>query len=357
MKKRVAVALSGGVDSSFAAYLLKKKGWDVVGFTIKFFSEDDRCRDLDSLDLARRLCYRLDIPHYTLDSAELFRKEIINYFIESYLQGLTPNPCVYCNRLIKFGSFFEKLRALGINRLATGHYIRLVNKRGACLLKRGRDSKKSQEYFLALLDRSVLKHLMFPLGNYTKAEVKRAAKLKKLIYKDRSESQDVCFVGGDSYPEFIEKNRSDYYKYSGPIRHIGGEVLGRHKGIYNYTYGQRSGLGVAWKEPLYVTGIDSRDNSVIVGERSSLPKDIFKVNSLNWLYTFRRYRPYAGKMNNVNVKVRYNSRPIPCVLKVKGDSAEVRLLKKVDSLAPGQLAAFYRRDLLLGGGIIGKFKA
>ena len=349
MKKRIAVGLSGGVDSSLAAYLLKKKGWDVVGFTLKFYPEENRCCDLDSLDQARRLCYELDIPHYVLDIGELFRKEVINYFVDSYLQGLTPNPCAYCNRLIKFGSFLEKLKSLGFDYLATGHYARIIKKGKAHLLKGGKDKKKSQEYFLALLNRSVLKHLVFPLGNYTKSEVKRIAKRKKIIYKERKESQDVCFVREKSYPEFIEKNRSDCYRYSGRIKHISGEILGRHKGIYHYTYGQRSGLGVAWKEPLYVTGIDNKDNSVIVGERNFLRKNTFTVESLNWLYPFKQYK-------SISVKVRYNSSSIACVLKIKDKTAEVKLAKKIDAIAPGQLAAFYYKDLLLGGGIIGKFK-
>ena len=352
MKKRIAVGLSGGVDSSLAAYLLKRGGWDVVGFTLKFYPEENRCCDLDSLDQARRLCYKLNIPHYILDVGELFHKEIIDYFIDSYLQGLTPNPCAYCNRLIKFGSFLEKLKSLGINYLATGHYARLVKRGGTYLLKSGKDSKKSQEYFLALLNRSVLQHLVFPLGNYTKSEVKRIAKSKKIIYKERGESQDVCFVNEKCYPEFIEKNCKDYHKYSGQIKHVSGEVLGRHKGIYYYTYGQRSGLGLAWKEPLYVTNIDSKDNSVIVGERNCLSKDTFTVDSLNWLYPFGQYLSAGRQVKPITVKVRYNSSNFACTLGVEGKTVKVKLAKKIDTIAPGQVAAFYYKDLLLGGGII-----
>lgn len=347
MKKRIAVGLSGGIDSSFAAYLLKKKGWDVVGFTLKFYPEENRCCDLDSLDQARDLCHKLDIAHYTIDVGDLFQKEIINYFLDSYLQGLTPNPCAYCNRLIKFGSFFKKLKSLGFDYLATGHYARVIKKGKNYLLKSGKDSKKSQEYFLALLDPLVLKHLVFPLGNYTKTEVKRIAKRKKIIYKQRKESQDVCFVKEKNYPEFIENNRSDYYKYSGEIKHISGKVLGRHKGIYQYTYGQRSGLGVAWKEPLYVISIDAKDNSVIVGERNFLKKDTFIVNSLNWLYPFKQYK-------DLSVRVRYNSPACKCSLKINGETAQVKLAKKIEAIASGQLAAFYHKDLLLGGGIIAR---
>ena len=347
MKKRIAVGLSGGVDSSLAAYLLKKRGWDVVGFTLKFYPRENRCCDLDSLGQARRLCYKLNIPHYVLELGDLFKAEIINYFINSYLQGLTPNPCVYCNRLIKFGAFLQKIRSLGINYLATGHYTRLVKKGERYLFKKGKDKKKSQEYFLALLEPAALKHLVFPLGNYTKEEVKRIAKSKKIIYKERKESQDVCFIKDREYPEFIEENTADYYKYSGQIKHIKGELLGEHKGIYYYTYGQRGGLKIGWKEPLYVTGIDNKNNQVIVAERKFLLQDYFSVSSLNWFYPLR-------KIKNIEVKVRYNSLSYPCTLKINGLSAKVKLTKKIEVIAPGQVAAFYYKDLLLGGGIIEK---
>ncbi len=347
MKKRIAVGLSGGVDSSLAAYLLKKSGWDVVGFTLKFYPRENRCCDLDSLDQARRLCYKLDIPHYVLDVGVLFKKKVIDYFINSYLQGLTPNPCVYCNRSIKFGAFLQKVRSLGINYLATGHYARLVKKDGKYLLKRGKDSKKSQEYFLAMLAPAALKHLVFPLGNYTKEEAKRIAKSRKIIHKERKESQDVCFINDKEYPEFIEENTADYYKYSGRIRHIKGDFLGRHKGIYYYTYGQRGGLKIGWKEPLYVIGIDNKNNQVIVAERRFLSANIFLVNSLNWFYPL-------GKFKSIEVKVRYNSLAYPCTLNIVGSRAEVRLTKKIEAIAPGQIAAFYYKDLLLGGGIIEK---
>ncbi len=347
MKERIAVGLSGGVDSSLAAYLLKKKGWDVVGFTLKFYPQENRCCDLDSLDQARRLCYKLDIPHYVLDVGEIFKTEVINYFINSYLHGLTPNPCAYCNRLIKFGNFWDKMRSLGINYLATGHYACLAKRKGRYFLKSGKDKKKSQEYFLALLKPTVLKHLVFPLGNYSKEEVKRIAQAKKLIYKARGESQDVCFIGDKTYSEFIEENIDDCNKYSGQIRHINGKLLGRHKGIYAYTHGQRSGLGLAWKEPLYVAGIEFKSKQITVAERNFLSKDTFRVKSLNWFWS-------PESVKSLKVKVRYNSQAYPCVLRPQGKDLLVKLGKKIDSISPGQLAAFYSRGILLGGGIIAK---
>lgn len=347
MPKKVAVGLSGGVDSSVAAYLLKKKGFEVVGFTLKFYPEENRCCDLDSLYQAQRLCQALDIPHYVLDVGNLFKKEIIGYFINSYLKGFTPNPCAYCNRLIKFGTFLEKIKSFGIDYLATGHYARLIKKKGAYLLKKNKDTMKSQEYFLSLVKPEVFKFLIFPLADYTKKEVKRIAREKKIIFKERKESQDVCFIKDSYYPEFIEENISDCSKYKGEIRHIDGRLLGHHKGIYYYTYGQREGLGLSWKEPLYVTAINSKTKAIIVGEKKFLYKDIFSVHSLNWLMPPEKYK-------DIKVKVRYNSPSIDCNLRIDKQKVEVRLSKRIDSLSPGQVAVFYHRDTVLGGGIITK---
>lgn len=347
MKKRIAVGLSGGVDSSLAAYLLKKDGWDVVGFTLKFHPQENRCCDLDSLDQAKKLCYKLNIPHYVLDVGILFKEKVINYFIDSYLQGLTPNPCAYCNRLIKFGSFLDKIKSLGINYLATGHYARLVKKDGKYLLKKGKDTKKSQEYFLAMLAPEALKHLVFPLGKYKKEKVKRMVKSKKIIYKERKESQDVCFINNKEYSDFIEENVADHYKYSGEIRHIKGDLLGRHKGIYYYTYGQREGLKIGWKEPLYVKNIDNEKNQVIVAERKYLSNDTFSVKYLNWFCSPEKFKA-------IGVKIRYNSLIYPCSLKITGTKAEVKAAERIEAITPGQIAAFYYKDLLLGGGIIEK---
>ncbi|MBU2473347.1 MAG: 7-cyano-7-deazaguanine synthase, partial [Candidatus Omnitrophica bacterium] len=198
-KKRIAVGLSGGVDSSVAAYLLKKKGWEVVGFTLKFHPQENRCCDSESLEQAERLCHRLKIPHYLLDASGMFQKKIIDYFIESYLNGQTPNPCAFCNRFIKFGVFLDKIKSLGIDYLATGHYARLGRKGKDYFFRKAKDGNKSQEYFLALVKPEILKSLVFPLGGYTKPQVKRIAKTKKLLFKERKESQDVCFVKDKTY--------------------------------------------------------------------------------------------------------------------------------------------------------------
>ncbi|MFA5196654.1 MAG: tRNA 2-thiouridine(34) synthase MnmA, partial [Bacteroidales bacterium] len=266
MKKKVAVGLSGGIDSSFAAYLLKKQGYDVYGFTLKFYPQDNRCCDLEGLYQAERLCSKLDIPHYTIDATDFFKKEIVDYFVASYLSGLTPNPCSFCNRLVKFGYLFEKIRAMGFNFLSTGHYANIVKRKGTFLLKCAKDTIKSQEYFLALVKPQILPHLIFPLGSYTKDKVKKIAQKEKLMFQERKESQDICFVKERQYYGFIEKMLKEPQKYYGDIRHINGKVLGRHKGVYYFTYGQRTGLGISWHEPLYVLAVNEQRNCVIVGE-------------------------------------------------------------------------------------------
>jgi tRNA-specific 2-thiouridylase len=349
MNKRIAVGLSGGIDSSFTAYLLKRKGYDVVGFTLKFLPQDNRCCDLDSLYQAQRLCQKLDIPHYVLDVNDLFNKAIVRDFIDKYLQGLTPNPCALCNRFIKFGFFFEKLKELQCDYLATGHYARIAKVKGRFLLRCAKDTKKSQEYFLSLINPHVLPHLIFPLGNCTKEYVKKIAAKEKLLFKERKESQDICFVTEKPYSKFIAEHIQDVARYQGVIRHVNGEILGTHKGIYCFTYGQREGLGISWKVPLYVVDIDTTTNTIVVGEREHLYRNVFTVNNCNWFLE-------PGKYKNIKVKVRYNSQLYGCTLMVDRDIVLVRLKEKISAIAPGQVAAFYHNDMLLGGGIIEREK-
>lgn len=345
--KKVTVGLSGGVDSAVAAYLLKKKGWDVTGFTLKLCSSRASCREEESFERAESLCRRLGIPHHIIDAGEEFEKNVVSYFTESYLLGLTPNPCAYCNRFIKLGFLLNKVKSLGFSYLATGHYTRAIKRKGYFLFRRGKDKKKSQEYFLSLVEPSAAGSLIFPLGGYTKDKVKRIASDNKLDFVERKESQDACFTEGESYINFIEKNSPDCFKYAGDIKHISGKILGKHKGIYRYTLGQRAGLGIAWPKPLYVIAIEAKTNTVIAGEREFLSRDCFSVVSLNWFAPPREFK-------NIKVKIRYNSKFYNCSLDIKENRAQVKLKEKAEAIAPGQIAVFYWKDLLLGGGIISR---
>lgn len=340
MNKKVAVGLSGGVDSSLAAYFLKKAGWNVSGFTLKLDSDYDPA----TVTAARRVCESLGIPHRTIDARSLFKKEIIDYFISTYLKGLTPNPCVFCNRRIKFGFLLDAVRASGIDYLATGHYARLSSSRRGIFIREGKDRLKSQEYFLALVKPDILKHLIFPLGNYTKVQVKKIAAARKMVFKTR-ESQDICFVRGRYYPKFIEAGIRDSREYAGNIRHISGKILGRHRGIYHYTYGQRAGLGISWPKPLYVVSINGAAREVVVGEKTCLYRKNFFVRSPNWFLN-------PQKIRKLKVRLRYNSPLYDCNLKMAENCLQVFLNKPVAAVTPGQVAAFYYKKFLLGGGII-----
>jgi tRNA-specific 2-thiouridylase len=349
MAERIAVGLSGGIDSSFAAYLLRQQGWDVVGVTLKFFPEENRCCDLDSLYQAQRLCHSLEIPHYVVDVQNEFKHQIIRYFINSYLQGITPNPCAFCNRLIKFGLFFDKVRSFGIKYLATGHYANIECKNGKFLLKKAKDINKSQEYFLSLISPAVLPYTVFPLGSYSKQEVKKIVREKKIIFRERPESQDVCFVKDRSYVDFIERSIGSFDSYKGQVTHVNGMVLGQHKGIYYFTYGQRGGLGISWKEPLYVTDIDPLTRTVTVGEKRYLYKNEFVVEALNWFDCPEGY-------DNFTVKIRYNSPAYSCRIGFLQDTNKIKvvLTEKVNAITPGQVATFYYKDFVIGAGIISK---
>lgn len=345
--KKIAIGLSGGIDSSTAAYLLKKEGWDVIGVTLKITPQENRCCDLEGLRYVKKLCHWLDIKHIVLDTTDIFKREIIDYFIKSYLEGLTPNPCVYCNRLIKFGLFLDKIKSFDIEYLATGHYAKIVNKNGSLHIAKNKDDKKTQEYFLSLIRPDILKSLVFPLAEYNKDQVKSIAKEEGIIFKDRPESQDICFVQGKDYSKFIQDSVADHHIYSGQIRHLNGQALGTHEGIYNFTYGQRAGLGISWEEPLYVIDIDGRSNTVIVGEKEHLYKDSFFVTSVNWFCD-------PDKYSDLTVRARYNSPLYDCKVRIQGKDCSVFLKEKMGAIAPGQIATFYHDDIVIGGGIISK---
>ncbi len=350
---RIAVGMSGGVDSSTTALLLKKQGHEVIGVTLRFHSEEACevygthnvcCSPKDVRDAAK-VSQRLGIPHLTFDWEKIFKERVIDYFVREYLSGRTPNPCALCNREVKTGFFARYLKQVAdIDKLATGHYAKIVeHPRWGYVIGRAKDRRRDQSYFLALVRKEDLGLLMFPLGDLTKEEVRKIAREHRLEVADKRDSQDVCFLMGRKPGEFIEERVGPR---EGPIKHISGKVLGKHKGIFHYTIGQRRGLGISYGKPLYVVKLDPETNTVVVGEEEYLYSDTLRVSALNLHVPLEEWtKPYA--------QIRYNHKPAEVVdIVPEGDGYFVKFKEPQRGITPGQVIAFYEGDLLLGGGII-----
>lgn len=347
--------MSGGVDSSTAAWLLKKEGYEVIGATMCIGVTDrseiglNRCCGFWDIEDARRIALQLGVPFYVFSFREEFEREIIDYFCEEYQAGRTPNPCILCNEKLKFGSFLKKAMELGADYVATGHYARLEfdRNRQRFLLKRGVDRRKDQSYVLFSLSQDQLQHILFPIGEYEKEKVRRVAFEAGLLVHDKPESQEVCFISEASYHSFLSERLKEAIT-PGPILDRRGNILGRHKGIAFYTIGQRRGLRLAKGKPLYVIGIDRQKNAIVVGEEKEVYQDTFRVNSLNWIYSER-----MGPSLTARVKIRYNHPGAEAVLSQKGeDEWEVRFETAQKAITPGQAAVFYDGERVLGGGWI-----
>ncbi|MFB3885733.1 MAG: tRNA 2-thiouridine(34) synthase MnmA [Thermodesulfobacteriota bacterium] len=355
MKKRVVVAMSGGVDSSTTAWFLKEMGYDVIGATIcigvteRTGEGPARCCGLADMEDARRVALQLEIPFNVFYLKDEFEKEVIQYFCREYEKGRTPNPCILCNEKIKFGSFWEKAKALGANFISTGHYANLEfdEKTALSILKKGVDQKKDQSYVLFSLTQDQLRHVLFPLGKYRKEEVRRKAFELGLKVHDKPESQEVCFVQESTYHFFLQERLKESIE-PGPIIDQKGSVLGKHKGIPFYTIGQRRGLNLAKGKPLYVIGIDREKNAIVVGEEKEVYGETFIVNSVNWIISPSGDPPFSAR-----VKIRYNHPGAEALVSMKGkDELEVRFKSPQKAITPGQAAVFYDGDTVLGGGWI-----
>lgn len=353
---KVAVAMSGGVDSSLAAALLKKQGHDVIGITFKMWPKEEcgssfgrACCNLEAVTRARAVAEDLRIPYYVFDLSREFREHVIDYFCGEYLKGLTPNPCVVCNEKIKFDALLAKAKSLGASYLATGHYANNVfnKKSGRFFLKEGRDNAKDQSYFLYRLTQSQLKHILFPLGGLTKVKVRTLAKKFKLKTSSAVSSQDICFIRDLDYAEYI-KEKTGAKAVPGEIVDGSGRVLGRHKGVTFYTIGQRRGLGIAYSEPLYVTGIDAAHNRIIVGTKKDVLKKALVADRLNWISVAGIDKPIR-----IKARIRYNAKKAPaCVTKIVSDKVAVEFDSPQEAPTPGQAVVFYDRDVVVGGGWI-----
>lgn len=354
--KRIAVAMSGGVDSSLAAALLKKKGYDVIGLTFKTWPKEEcgssfgrACCNLEAITRARAVADDLKIPYYVLDFSADFKEKVIDYFCEEYLKGHTPNPCIICNEKIKYALLWEKAKSLDAEGIATGHYAKGAFDKHAkrFILKEGKDKTKDQSYVLFSLSQEQLSHAVFPLGDYTKEKTRIVAKRMRLKTFNTASSQDICFVQDMDYADYIRKKTGVEIK-KGDIIDKDGKVLGSHKGIPFYTIGQRRGLGVAYKEPLYVTAIDIEKNRVIVGTKKDILKMSIVADRLNWISIKDIEKPLK-----VKAKIRYNHKKADAtVMKIGADSVRVDFAKPQEAPTPGQAVVFYDKDIVVGGGWI-----
>lgn len=347
MKKgKVLVALSGGVDSSVAAEILIKEGYTCVGSTMLLHEGRDEKGNTGTGD-AEKVAKTLGIPFITFDFREEFQRRVVDGFVNSYMNGVTPNPCVECNKFIKFGLLYDRAYELGFDYVATGHYAKIIRENNRFFLAEADNKKKDQSYFLYNMSEEILSKTIFPLESIDKEEVRNIARKHKLITAEKSESQDICFVPSGDYASIIEErigNKVSGGEFIGP----GGEIIGRHKGIIHYTVGQRKGLGVSYKEPLYVKKISAIENKVYLGTEEQIFKDSLEVSRINWI---------NGTPDNeldCFVRTRYHQKLQKCHLRTAGEGkAQVIFDKMQKAITPGQSAVFYDdNNIVIGGGII-----
>ncbi|HEY5893302.1 MAG TPA: tRNA 2-thiouridine(34) synthase MnmA [Chthoniobacterales bacterium] len=355
-KKRVLVGMSGGVDSSVTAHLLKEQGWDVVGVTMKVWPQDcisraeDKCCGPSAIADARGVAHRLGIPHYVVDEANQFEQMVIDYFSSEYQAGRTPNPCVMCNEKLKFGNLWNKARALGCEYIATGHYAIIEQQPGGrAVLRKGTDSRKDQSYFLFSLSQEQLSRSLMPLGGMSKPEIREIARGLGLRVADKVDSQEICFVPGNDYKAFLRSHLGEKEFHRGGIYDKTGKYIGPHEGIEMFTIGQRKGLPGGSPRPMYVIDIDPETSSVIVGEAEDLVSEEFEVDRLSWVSRGTITEPV-----DVNVKIRYAHRGADATVypSEDGRTARVVLHEPQKAVTPGQAAVFYENDLVIGGGWI-----
>ena len=351
--EKVVVAMSGGVDSSVAAALLKEQGYEIIGMMMRLWSEpgkeeSNRCCTPDSMAQARRVAAILDIPFYVVDAKDVFRETVVEYFLDGYARGETPNPCLICNLKIRWTFLLDHALALGADYMATGHYVRIKkDESGKSKLLRAVDHSKDQSYVLHVLGQDKLKHALFPVGGYPKTEIRTIAEKHGLPTASRKDSQDLCFLAGEDYRNFLQRNAAEMLQ-PGEIVARDGKSLGEHNGLANYTIGQRKGLGVASPVPLYVLGKNAVSNTLVVGTQDELGSLELTARDVNWVSGEAPSEPFHAE-----VKIRYTAKEAEALVTPIGeDQIQVQFEAPQRDVTAGQAAVFYQSDVLLGGGII-----
>ena len=352
MSKRALIAMSGGVDSSVSAYLMKEQGYDCVGVTMKLYDNEDinlctdkTCCSLSDVEDARAVCDRIGIPYYVMNFKDKFKEKVMDKFVDCYRQGCTPNPCIDCNRHLKFAGLYQKAKELECDVIVTGHYVRVAEDESGFHLYKGKDEKKDQSYVLYNLTKEQLAHTMFPLGSLTKDEVRKIAQENGFINARKKESQDICFIPDGDYRRFLEE-KAHMISLPGDFVDKEGNVIAKHKGYFHYTIGQRKGLGISAKEPYYVVDILPKKNQVVLGSNEDLFRTTLIANDFNWI-------EQVEEGERIQAKIRYAHKQAEAAFRILEDgNVQVTFTEPQRAFTKGQSVVLYQGEKVLGGGII-----
>lgn len=346
MRKKVLLGMSGGVDSSVSALLLQEQGYEVIGVTMQLLDKEN----IESINDAKKVCQKLGIEHHVVDLKKVFKERVIENFISTYMCAKTPNPCVECNKYLKFGELFNIAKQFECDYIATGHYARIEysNIYNQYVLAKSKSKLKDQTYFLYDIDKKILPNIIFPLSDFDdKNEIRKIAEERGLEIAQKKDSQEICFIENNNYIEFLQKQNLGKTIERGNIVLKNGKILGTHNGLIHYTIGQRKGIGVSYQEPLYVIKLDSEKNEVVVGTEKELYSKELTAKNLNFLVDINLQEGIE-----IQAKVRYRANPAKATLKVEGDFAKVVFEQEQRAITPGQSIVFYMDDIVLGGGKI-----